>query len=45
MIAAYQLALDCGLHPRHVLIEIDGRALGQRAEWRLRACCAGRFAG
>lgn len=31
MIVAYQLALDCGLHPRHVLIEIDGRSLGQRA--------------
>ncbi len=31
MIAVYQLALDCGLRPRHVLIEIDGRALGQRA--------------
>ncbi len=31
MIAAYQLALDCGLRPRHILIEIDGRALGQRA--------------
>jgi hypothetical protein len=30
MIAAYQLALECGLRPRHVLIEIDGRALGQR---------------
>lgn len=30
MIAAYQLALDCGLHPRHVLIEVDGRALGRR---------------
>lgn len=31
MIVAYQLALDCGLHPRHVLIEIDGRSLGQCA--------------
>jgi hypothetical protein len=31
MIVAYQLALDCGLHPRHALIEIDGRSLGQRA--------------
>ena len=31
MMAAYQLALDCGLRPRHILIEIDGRALGQRA--------------
>src|SRR5580704_17684834 len=30
MLVAYQLALDCGLHPRHVLIEIDGRSLGQR---------------
>jgi hypothetical protein len=30
MITAYQLALDCGLRPRHVLIEIDGRSLGQR---------------
>ena len=31
MIVAYQLALDCGLHPRHALIEIDGRSLGQPA--------------
>lgn len=31
MMAAYQLALDCRLRPRHILIEIDGRALGQRA--------------
>jgi hypothetical protein len=30
MLVAYQMALDCGLHPRHVLIEIDGRSLGQR---------------
>lgn len=30
MVALYQLALDCGLRPRHVLIEIDARALGQR---------------
>ena len=30
MLTAYQLALDCGLRPRHVLIEIDGRSLGQR---------------
>ncbi len=30
MLVAYQLAVDCGLNPRHVLIEIDGRSLGQR---------------
>jgi hypothetical protein len=31
MIMAYQLALDCGLHPRHVLIEVNCRSLGNSA--------------
>src|ERR1700722_1269352 len=30
MIMAYQLALDCGLKPRHVLIEVDSRSLSPR---------------
>jgi hypothetical protein len=30
MIMAYQLALECGLKPRHVLIEVDSRSLGPR---------------
>jgi hypothetical protein len=30
MIMTYQLALDCGLKPRHVLIEVDARSLGPR---------------
>jgi hypothetical protein len=30
MMMAYQLALDCGLKPRHVLIEIDSRSLSPR---------------
>jgi hypothetical protein len=30
MLMAYQLALDCGLKPRHVLIEVDARSLSPR---------------
>jgi len=30
MIMAYQSALDCGLKPRHVLIEVDSRSLSPR---------------
>ncbi len=30
MTMAYQLALDCGLKPRHVLIEVDSRSLSPR---------------